>query len=462
MSERVRRIPTALTIAGSDSGGGAGIEADLKTFAALRVHGMVAITSVTAQNTREVRLAHDLPPEVVVAQVRAVAEDLGVDAAKTGMLSNSGIIKAVADVVKEFGFPLVVDPVMVAKSGAPLLRPEAVDTLIKELIPLSTVVTPNVFEAERMTGLKVRSLDDARAAAKYIVEELGAGAAVVKGGHLEGGEAVDVLYYKGKFKEFRAPRIEGGCYHGTGCSFSAAITAELAKGRDVVEAVRVAKEFITTAIKFGLKVGGGHCPVNPSAWVDIPALKWSVRESVSKALKVLLENSYWVVKYVPEVGMNLVEALPYPYAESEQDVAGVDGRVVKSVDSLRPAGEVRFGASRHLARLVLKSMEFDPTVRAALNLRYSEELVVAAAELGLTVAYVGREEEPEEVKKREGGTLPWEISVAYRKLGRVPEVLYDLGDVGKEPMVRFLGRDALDVVLKTVKVVREAAKYSGR
>jgi len=246
------KIPRALTIAGSDSGGGAGIEADLKTFAALGVHGMAAITSVTAQNTLEVRLAYDLPPEVVVAQIEAVADDIGVDAAKTGMLSNSGIIEAVARTVKKYGFPLIVDPVMIAKSGAPLLRPEAMDSLIKFIIPIAYIVTPNRYEAERLTGISIKSLDDAKKAAKYIVEELGAHAAIVKGGHLDGDYSVDVLYYEGRFKEFRAPRITDGCYHGTGCAFSAAITAEIAKGKNIDEAVRIAKEFITKAINYGM------------------------------------------------------------------------------------------------------------------------------------------------------------------------------------------------------------------
>lgn len=184
---RRKVMPTALTIAGSDSGGGAGIQADLKTFAVMGVHGMSAITSITAQNTREVRAIFDLPPEMVLAQIEAVVDDLGVDAAKTGMLSNSGIIGAVARAVDRYGFPLVVDPVMIAKSGAPLLREEAVETLVKELVPRATVITPNRMEAEKLTGLRISSVADAREAAMVIVEELGSEAAVVKGGHIEGG-----------------------------------------------------------------------------------------------------------------------------------------------------------------------------------------------------------------------------------------------------------------------------------
>jgi len=225
----MKPLPVAITIAGSDSGGGAGIEADLKTFMALGVHGAVAITSITAQNTYQVTMIHDLPPEMVAEQIRVVHRDMGIDAGKTGMLSNKDIIKIVAETVEELGFPLVVDPVMVAKSGARLLREDAVETLIKHLIPKATIVTPNIPEAEILAGIKIESLDDMVEAARIIVEKHGAEAAIVKGGHLGGDESVDVLYYRGKHYYFRAERIQTKNTHGTGCSFSAALAALLAK-----------------------------------------------------------------------------------------------------------------------------------------------------------------------------------------------------------------------------------------
>ena len=451
---RKSRIPCALTIAGSDSGGGAGIEADLKTFAALGVHGLVAITSVTAQNTLEVRAAYDLPPEAVIKQVEAVADDLGVDAAKTGMLSNAGIIKAVAKVVKKYGFPLVVDPVMIAKSGAPLLRPEAIDTLITELIPLAKVVTPNKFEAERLVGIKITSIDDAKLAAKKIVEELGAEAAVVKGGHLVGDRAIDVLYYQGDYEVYEAPRILDGCYHGTGCSFSAAIAAELAKGKELKEAVRVAKEFITKAITYGLKVGKGHCPVNPSAWVDIPAWRWRVINDLRKAVEILEHFGELINKYVPEVQMNIVEALPYPYARDLNDVAGIKGRIVRYGSTIKAVGPPEFGVSKHLAKAVLTAMKHDPEVRAALNIKYLGKVIDQAKSLGMIVSYYDRSKEPPEIKAKEGATIPWGTEEAIKKVGRVPDIIYHLGDVGKEPMIVILGHDALECVNKLLRIIR--------
>ncbi len=448
----------ALTIAGSDSGGGAGIEADLKTFAALGVHGVVAITSVTAQNTYAVTAVYDLPPDMVVKQIEAVVEDMGVDAAKTGMLSNAAIIEAVARTVRRYGFPLVVDPVMVAKSGAPLLRPDAVDALVRHIIPLATVVTPNRMEAERLTGMTIRTVEDAKRAAKRLVEELGARAAVVKGGHLEGDESVDVLYHDGRFRVYRAPRIRGGCTHGTGCAFSAAIAAELAKGRGIEEAVETAKRFITLAIDYGLRVGRGHCPVNPMAWLDLAAERWWAVQDVEEAVARLLSKQEAVARYAPEVGINVVKAVRHPYARGPEDVAAVEGRIVRGVRGLIAAGPVRMGASSHLARLVLAAMEYDPEVRAAVNVAYHPELVEAARRLGYRVARVDRRAEPEEVRRVEGATMRWLVQEAVRSAGAVPDVIYDEGDVGKEPMIRVLGRSAVEAVDKLLRIVEEAAR----
>ncbi len=255
-------IPRALTIAGSDSGGGAGIQADLKTFSALGVFGMSALTALTAQNTTGVFAVHEVPPEVVAAQIDAVVEDIGVDAAKTGMLSSAPIIEAVADRVRHHRIGnLVVDPVMVAKSGAPLLRPEAQEALRREILPLATVLTPNLPEAEALLGRAIRDLAGMREAARAL-RDLGPRAVLVKGGHLQG-DAVDVFYDGEEFEELRAPRVPSPHTHGTGCVLSAAIAASLSRGLPVQEAVRRGKEFVTEAIRHGLPLGKGVGPCNP-------------------------------------------------------------------------------------------------------------------------------------------------------------------------------------------------------
>lgn len=260
--EVLKGVPRALTIAGSDSGGGAGIQADLKTFLALGVHGMSAITALTAQNTRGVSAVHEVPADFVRAQIAQVATDIGIDAAKTGMLATSDIVTAVADAIVEFGISkLVVDPVFVSKNRDRLLAPDAVEALINKLFPLALVITPNLFEAGALIEREVDSLPKMREAAMAL-HELGPSYVLVKGGHLEG-EATDVLFDGESFLELSQERIDSQNTHGTGCTLSAAAAAYLARGEPVVEAVRKAKEFTTGAIRRGLAIGRGYGPVNP-------------------------------------------------------------------------------------------------------------------------------------------------------------------------------------------------------
>ena len=255
-------MPSVLTIAGSDSSAGAGIQADLKTFAALGVYGTCAITAITAQNTRGVTAVQETPPDIVAAQIDAVAADIRPDASKTGMLASAPIIEVVAAKVREYGLPnLVVDPVMVAKSGDRLLRDDAVTVLRDLLLPLAAVVTPNLPEAEVLAGFAIDSDEDVRRAAKEIVG-LGARAVVVKGGHREAAEAVDVLYDGTTFRDYSAPRIDTTSTHGTGCTFASAIAAYLARGEPLAEAVGRAKEYLTEALRRAYPLGGGHGPVH--------------------------------------------------------------------------------------------------------------------------------------------------------------------------------------------------------
>jgi len=251
---------TALTIAGSDSGGGAGIQADLKTFEALGVWGTTAIVAVTAQNTLGVQAFETLPAALVQQQVRSVADDIGIGAAKTGMLATAALVAAVADVLEEVGRPLlVVDPVFVSKHGDTLLADDAVGALRERLVPLASVVTPNIPEAEALTGVRIVDRDGMVAAA----ESLGAATVMVKGGHLGGNESPDLVWSDGTATWLEADRIPGRHTHGTGCTLSAAITAELAKGMDPADACVAGKRFVEHAIAAGVALGGGVGPVNP-------------------------------------------------------------------------------------------------------------------------------------------------------------------------------------------------------
>ena len=255
-------LRSVLIIAGSDSSGGAGIQADLKTCAALGVYGMTAITALTAQNTMGVTAVHEAPPPFVAAQIDAVVTDIRPDAVKTGMLASVAIIEVVAAKVREHALPhVVVDPVMVAKSGDRLLREDAVQALRELLLPLADVVTPNMAEAEDLVGRELETAEQIREAAREI-HTWGARNVVIKGGHRQGETATDVLFDGSQFHEFSSPRIETMSTHGTGCTFASAIAASLARGKTVPEAVGAAKEYLTEALLRAYPMGHGHGPVN--------------------------------------------------------------------------------------------------------------------------------------------------------------------------------------------------------
>ena len=269
-----RVLPQCLTIAGSDSGGGAGIQADLKAFHANGVYGLSVLTSITAQNTVEVTRAFDLPLDLVRAQLDAVFSDFDLAAMKTGMLSSAALVREVAGYLRDLKArpALVVDPVMISKSGFPLLAPDAVSEVKELLIPLAVVVTPNRHEAELLSGVAIEGRDDLLRAGRKILE-LGPRAVLLKGGHLDGpgftpGEAPDFLFLGDAVREFRSERYETTSTHGTGCTYSAAIAAHLARGLELPAAIAAAKSYIAGAIRHGLAIGHGHGPTNHFWFLD--------------------------------------------------------------------------------------------------------------------------------------------------------------------------------------------------
>jgi hydroxymethylpyrimidine/phosphomethylpyrimidine kinase len=253
---------TALTIAGSDPSGGAGIQGDLKTFHAHGVYGMAVVTALTVQNTRGVTAVHDVPADFVAAQLEAVLADLPVGAAKTGMLSVTATVEAVASVLSRQRVPfLVVDPVMAAASGDALLRDDAVEALVRRLFPLATLVTPNLFEAQRLTEIGIERPEDMRRAAVRL-REMGAQAVLLKGGHLPGNQVIDLLYAEGAFHEFSDRRVQTEHTHGTGCALAAGIAAQLARGTDLMEAVGRARGFVRRGLERAVVLGRGRSPIN--------------------------------------------------------------------------------------------------------------------------------------------------------------------------------------------------------
>jgi hydroxymethylpyrimidine/phosphomethylpyrimidine kinase len=437
-----------LTIAGSDSGGGAGIQADLKAITLLGGYGMSVLTALTAQNTVGVQAIHEVPARFVETQIDSVLSDIGADAIKTGMLANAEIVEVVARKIRQYGVrKVVVDPVMVAKSGDSLLREDAQAALINRLLPLSLVVTPNLPEASVLTGFKVTSLEGMKKAA-HRIHELGAKHVVVKGGHLKG-MAIDLLYDGRRFHEIESKRIETKNTHGTGCTFASAIATLLARGERVPEAVRKAKTFITLAIQSGLPLGKGTGPTNPFAYILREMERHRVLQELKKALELLKETK--VGNLIPEVSSNLGYALPQ--AEGMEDVAAFPGRIVRYKDSVTTFSDPEFGASRHVANIILTVIKFNPDFCSAMNIRYSRENVAQIKKRGFLVGHFHRRLEPRKIKEREGSSLEWGVGEVLKRMKRVPDFIYDEGDVGKEPMIRVLGRNPLEVVQKILKTV---------
>lgn len=257
-----RTLPQVLTIAGSDSGGGAGIQADIKALSANGVFAMSVITAITAQNTEEVTDVFELPTSIVAAQIDAVFDDFDVTAVKTGMLSSVAIVEVVAKMLKPQNVAsLVVDPVMISKSGYPLLKPDAVEAVKKQLFPLALLVTPNIHEAQQLSGIEIKSLADARRAAK-VIHGLGCKHVLIKGGHLLAERATDLLFDGRFFNIFKGEFIDTPHTHGTGCTYASAITAHLARGKSLPDAVQTAKNYLTETIRHGLAIGHGNGPAN--------------------------------------------------------------------------------------------------------------------------------------------------------------------------------------------------------
>ncbi|MCG2758528.1 MAG: bifunctional hydroxymethylpyrimidine kinase/phosphomethylpyrimidine kinase, partial [Desulfobacteraceae bacterium] len=420
------------------------------TITVLGGFGMSVITALTAQNTLGVQGVYEVPEDFVEKQFDSVATDIGIDAAKTGMLSNSRIIRTVAKKLRQYGInKLVVDPVMVAKGGAQLISNEAKKSLKEELLPLALVITPNIPEAEELAKIKISSVDDMKKAAEIIYGS-GAKNVVIKGGHLAG-DPVDILYDGKNFHEFTSERINTKNTHGTGCTFSAAIATKLAEGKSVFEAVKTAKEYTTIAIRFSLNIGGGHGSTNHMAHVLQESERYNCIQKLKSALKRL--NAEKCGNIIPEVQSNLGYALPY--ACKAEDIAAIPGRIIRIGEDTRTLCDPSFGASRHIASIILSTMKYNVDYRCAMNIRFSEDIISICMSLGFDVDNFDRSDEPDDTKSKEGYSLKWGIDSVLSKKNSIPDIIFDRGDLGKEPMIRVLGKNPSDVVDKVISISKE-------
>ncbi|TMT87688.1 bifunctional hydroxymethylpyrimidine kinase/phosphomethylpyrimidine kinase [Haloterrigena sp. H1] len=444
--------PVALTIAGSDSGGGAGIQADLATMAAHGVFGTSAITAVTAQNTRGVASSHVLPIDEVDAQLEAVTDDFAVGAAKTGMLATTEVIETVADHAQGFDFPLVVDPVMVATSGDRLLEPEA-ERAYEALLGEATVATPNADEAEVLTDIAVTDEETAREAGEVILET-GVDAVLIKGGHVPGEQVRDTLVTDNIVRTFEHPRVATDATHGSGCTLAAAIAARLAKGEALEPAVGGATDFLARAVRYYYDVGEGHGAVNHMAALRNEASREPTAEMVQAVVDRFVDAD--VSALVPEVGMNVVGATPY--ADSVAETAAVEGRITRTLSGVHPNRGVRFGASSHVARFLLSAREFFPDLRFAVNCRFDADVEAALEALAWPVAEYDRSQQPDEVAEIEDSTMGWGARQAFDDRDEPPVAVIDRGEVGKEAIVKLVAADPETLVERALALDQEVSE----
>ncbi|PTD93935.1 bifunctional hydroxymethylpyrimidine kinase/phosphomethylpyrimidine kinase [archaeon SCG-AAA382B04] len=426
-----------LSIAGSDSGGGAGVQADLKTFSALGVFGTTVVTSITSQNTKSVDSVYDLPKEEIRNQINSVLEDFKIRVIKIGMVHSKEIIEEVASSLSNRDVKIVLDPVMVAESGDLLLERDAVETFKDELLGISEVLTPNSAETQVISGIEIEDEESLLESGRRILE-LGPSNVVVTGGGIEGN---DYLFNNDGVKKLEGEKF-GVNSHGSGCTFSSAIASYLAKGFSVFEAVKKAQIFTKNSIKYSHEVGGGNRPVNQFAFCQKKESRYSVLRNIDEAIKKLPES---FKRLIPEVGTNLAMATKNP--ENQNDVAGISGRIVSKKEEYEVVGCPRYGGSSHVARLILEANGFDENIRSAINIGYGEDRVKTFREKGFSVSSFNRDDVSKE------NTMSSGARKAIEEFGGVPDIIYDEGGVGKEPMIRVLGEKATQVVDKTLKLL---------
>jgi hydroxymethylpyrimidine/phosphomethylpyrimidine kinase len=442
---------TALTIAGSDPSGGAGIQADIKSFNTVGVHGLSVITCLTVQNTKKVVKISCVTLEIIGQQIDVLMDDVKPDSVKTGMLYEKNIVSLVADKISKNNLNVIVDPVMVATSGDKLFKSDFVKAIKDKLIPISLILTPNTAEAEVLTKRKLQTLEDIKEACKDL-HNLGAKNVLIKGGHLKGSKVEDVFFDGRKYSVISLPRIDEKMAHGSGCTLSAVITGLIAKGTAPADAVKHAKYIIWNMINRGYVIGKGsdvldHFFINVS---DVPlTYPTNNRFLIWKELRYAIDEllNFLPLYLIPEVGINFGYASKS--AKSTNDVCAINGRIVKTLDQPVRIGGIDFGTSKHIASIILAAMKQDSNFRSAINIRFSKEIIEKCEKINFSIGCFNRLDEPKDAKS----TMEWGTREAISKLNYVPDVIYDKGGLGKEPMIRILGKNPNEVMGKVNRLL---------
>ena len=437
---------TVLVIGGSDPSGGAGIQTDIKAVTALGLHAAAIPVCITVQNTQQVTGFYPLDVVVVSQQIDAIMEDMDISFVKIGMLGSAKVVSLLVEKIKRYQWKTVLDPVFHSTSNDSLSTTEVISSLKKELIPQSYLVTPNLDEAARITNRSIHTLEDMKNAGEDIFS-LGARYVVIKGGHGKEQQVSDVFFDGNKHRVFTLPRIQEKKAHGSGCTFSSLITGYLALGIPVDKAVQQAKQVLWMMIKRGYNPGKGLdvLDVSSGAVASAPYFcsnpeQFTVWNTLSEAIETL--PTILNPSLVPEVGINIGYALPQ--AKTPEDICALSGRIIKSSSQISACGMLRFGASHHVAAIILAAMHSYPQLRSAMNIKYSEENLAKCEKKGCVISSFDRKNEPASVPS----TMEWGTTQALEHSTEIPDMIYDIGSPGKEPMIRILGSSPKDVVKK--------------
>lgn len=434
-------LRSVLSIAGSDSSSGAGIQADLKTLSSLGTYGCSAITAITVQNTKKIFEVFPIPSEIVIRQINSVLNDIRIDAIKIGMVYDGIIINKIFKILKNTNIPIIVDPIFTSTSGKNLIKYEAIKALTKKILPIATIITPNINEATQLSGIDIKNKEDL---VKSLIKmkKLGPKNVIVKGGHLLSEHSIDTLIDdKLNIIEFSNSRISIPENHGSGCNFSAALSAYISQGYEIPIACKLANEFMNTVLKNLLYIGKGYPVTDTALTTSSSAFKFHVIEELSIAINEL-EAITDVGKLIPETQSNFAYAIPN--ATSIKEVAGIKGRIVRIDQKVKASSCIEFGATQHIASAVISYMNINPLMRAGFNIKYDKKIIELLQSF-MKVSEYDRRLEPQKLKEKEGYTIQWGVKKAILKDKEVRGI-YHKGDIGKEPMIILFGHNPAEIV----------------
>ena len=429
-----------LSIGGSDPSSGAGIQSDVKTFDALNAHGLTVITAITGQNTSSFGMIEPVSQKILKNQLDSVISDFKIDGIKIGMVYNSEIIKTIYKELKNIKIPIVLDPIIKSTTGGLLIEKIAINDFKKFLIPLATVITPNKFEAENLSEIKIDSKKSLQKAAKKI-QDMGAKNIVITGLETKNGQISDFILEKKKrytVSGKKIPKIN----HGSGCNYSSSLLFSLVNGTSLKEAVKFSKQFTYNSIKNARKIGYG---IDITHMKNEDAIRTELIHAINKFVEI--KNIY---KSIPECQTNFVFSKKNP--KSVKDILGVSGRIVKTGNTATVAGDLSYGGSKHVATALITMNEKFPDIRAAINLKHNKETISKLRKKKLLISSYDRNEEPKNVKTKEGSSIAWGVKYAIKNSEEPPDVIYHKGDFGKEPMMIIFAKTPALIIEKISKL----------